>query len=171
MLLCLGDGNKSPETVYLYHSFIHRYCCYCNKKTTSSDRFSRARAEVKTSRFLYCWNKTELNVRCHEKLVSSHCAGLEKGSQYSFQVAAMTVNGTGPASEWYSAETPENDLDGKWASLCDLYNNWWLPPLSLHIYLKGNSGIFKPRPYFWHEIRSSTHREQFGESRRPSEDI
>jgi len=25
--------------------------------------------------------------------------------------------------------------------------------------LKGNSGIFKPRPYFWHEIRSSTHRE------------
>jgi len=35
--------------------------------------------------------------------------------------------------------------------------------------LKGNSGIFKP--YFWHEIRSSTHREQFGESRRPSEDI
>ena len=37
--------------------------------------------------------------------------------------------------------------------------------------LKGNSGIFKPRPYFWHEIRLSTHREQFGESRRPSEDI
>lgn len=38
--------------------------------------------------------------------------GLEKGSQYSFQVAAMTVNGTGPTSEWYTAETPENDLDG-----------------------------------------------------------
>jgi len=37
--------------------------------------------------------------------------------------------------------------------------------------LKGNSGVFKPRPYFWHEIRSSAHREQFGESRRPSEDI
>jgi len=37
--------------------------------------------------------------------------------------------------------------------------------------LKGNSSIFKPRPYFRHEIRSSTHREQFGESRRPSEDI
>jgi len=30
--------------------------------------------------------------------------------------------------------------------------------------LKGNSGIFKPRPYFWREIRLSTHREQFGES-------
>ena len=37
--------------------------------------------------------------------------------------------------------------------------------------LKGNSVFFKPRPYFWHEIRSSTHREQFGEGRRPSEDI
>jgi len=39
------------------------------------------------------------------------------------------------------------------------------------VILKENSGIFNPSPYFWHEIRSSTHREQFGESRRPSEDI
>ncbi|XP_053910908.1 netrin receptor DCC isoform X2 [Cuculus canorus] len=37
--------------------------------------------------------------------------GLEKGSQYSFQVAAMTINGTGPSSEWITTETPENDLD------------------------------------------------------------
>ena len=44
--------------------------------------------------------------------------------------------------------------------------------LSLHVIdLKGNSGIFIPGPYFLHEIRSSTHREQFGESRRPSEYI
>ena len=42
-------------------------------------------------------------------------------------------------------------------------------PAPHHVALKGNSGIFKPRPYFWQEIRSSTHREQFGESRRPSE--
>jgi len=41
------------------------------------------------------------------------------------------------------------------------------PPESLWPDLKGNSGIFKPRPYFWHEIRLSTHREQFGESGRP----
>jgi len=27
--------------------------------------------------------------------------------------------------------------------------------------------FFKPRPCFWHEIRLSTHREQFGEGRRP----
>ena len=37
--------------------------------------------------------------------------------------------------------------------------------------LKGNSGIFKPRPYFWHEIRLSTQGEQFGESRRTSKAI
>ena len=33
--------------------------------------------------------------------------------------------------------------------------------------LKENSVFLKPRPYFWHEIRLSTHREQFGEGRRP----
>ncbi|NXF72695.1 DCC protein, partial [Sclerurus mexicanus] len=37
--------------------------------------------------------------------------GLDKGTQYSFQVSAMTVNGTGPPSDWISVETPENDLD------------------------------------------------------------
>lgn len=26
----------------------------------------------------------------------------------------MTVNGTGPSSEWHTAETPENDLDGEY---------------------------------------------------------
>jgi len=26
--------------------------------------------------------------------------------------------------------------------------------------LKGNYGIFKPRPYFWHEMRSSMHEEE-----------
>ncbi|XP_017158714.1 netrin receptor DCC, partial [Poecilia reticulata] len=52
--------------------------------------------------------------------------GLEKGSQYSFQVAAMTVNGTGPSSDWSTAQTPENDLDG------NLFNKLRLPPLSKH---------------------------------------
>lgn len=46
-------------------------------------------------------------------VISTLFSGLEKGSQYSFQVAAMTANGTGPYSEWYMAETPENDLDGE----------------------------------------------------------
>jgi len=33
--------------------------------------------------------------------------------------------------------------------------------------LKENSVFFKARPYFLFEIRLSTHREQFGEDRRP----
>uniref|UniRef100_A0A674G7H5 Neogenin 1 n=1 Tax=Taeniopygia guttata TaxID=59729 RepID=A0A674G7H5_TAEGU len=38
-------------------------------------------------------------------------AGLERGTEYSFRVAAMTINGTGPATDWVSAETFESDLD------------------------------------------------------------
>uniref|UniRef100_A0A3Q3VVC7 Uncharacterized protein n=1 Tax=Mola mola TaxID=94237 RepID=A0A3Q3VVC7_MOLML len=41
------------------------------------------------------------------KLIS----GLERGTEYSFRVSAVTVNGTGPATEWTTAETFESDLD------------------------------------------------------------
>uniref|UniRef100_A0A668AZ52 Neogenin n=1 Tax=Myripristis murdjan TaxID=586833 RepID=A0A668AZ52_9TELE len=37
--------------------------------------------------------------------------GLERGTEYTFRVSAMTVNGTGPATEWTAAETFESDLD------------------------------------------------------------
>ncbi|XP_059405308.1 netrin receptor DCC isoform X4 [Carassius carassius] len=73
--------------------------------------------------------------------------GLEKGSQYSFQVAAMTVNGTGPSSEWHAAETPENDLDetqvpNQPSSLHvrPLPNSIimsWTPPLNPNILVRG----------------------------------
>ncbi|KAK5620477.1 hypothetical protein CRENBAI_023340 [Crenichthys baileyi] len=36
---------------------------------------------------------------------------LEPGTEYSFRVSAVTVNGTGPATEWVPAETFESDLD------------------------------------------------------------
>ncbi|XP_049453498.1 neogenin 1a isoform X3 [Epinephelus fuscoguttatus] len=36
---------------------------------------------------------------------------LERGTEYSFRVSAMTVNGTGPATDWTTAETFESDLD------------------------------------------------------------
>ena len=38
---------------------------------------------------------------------------LELGTRYAVRLQAMTVNGTGPASEWKEAETYMNDLDGK----------------------------------------------------------
>ena len=40
-------------------------------------------------------------------------SGLERGTEYTFRVSAITVNGTGPATEWTTAETFESDLDGK----------------------------------------------------------
>ncbi len=36
--------------------------------------------------------------------------GLEKNQEYLFRIAAMTVNGSGPATKWISASTLENDL-------------------------------------------------------------
>ncbi|XP_053266676.1 netrin receptor DCC [Pleuronectes platessa] len=73
--------------------------------------------------------------------------GLEKGSQYSFQVAAMTANGTGPASDWFTAETPENDLDESQVPdqpsslhVRPLPNSIimsWTPPLSPNILVRG----------------------------------
>ncbi|KAM4634159.1 netrin receptor DCC [Polymixia lowei] len=73
--------------------------------------------------------------------------GLDKGSQYSFQVAAMTANGTGPASDWFTAETPENDLDESQVPnqpsslhVRPLPNSIimsWTPPLSPNILVRG----------------------------------
>ncbi|XP_047228250.1 netrin receptor DCC [Girardinichthys multiradiatus] len=73
--------------------------------------------------------------------------GLEKGSQYSFQVAAMTANGTGPPSDWYMAQTPENDLDESQVPdqpsslhVRPLPNSIimsWTPPLSPNILVRG----------------------------------
>ncbi|KAK0142265.1 Neogenin [Merluccius polli] len=37
--------------------------------------------------------------------------GLERGTEYTFRVSAATLNGTGPATEWSTAETFESDLD------------------------------------------------------------
>ncbi|XP_041715583.2 neogenin 1a isoform X3 [Coregonus clupeaformis] len=37
--------------------------------------------------------------------------GLERGTEYTFRVSAITVNGSGPATEWTTAETFESDLD------------------------------------------------------------
>ncbi|KAF1581283.1 UNVERIFIED_CONTAM: Netrin receptor DCC, partial [Eudyptes pachyrhynchus] len=73
--------------------------------------------------------------------------GLEKGSQYSFQVAAMTVNGTGPPSDWYTAETPENDLEESQVPdqpsslhvrpLTTSIVMSWTPPLNPNIVVRG----------------------------------
>lgn len=40
-------------------------------------------------------------------------AGLERSTEYAFRVTAVTVNGTGPATDWATAETFKSDLDGE----------------------------------------------------------
>ncbi|KAI5614865.1 neogenin isoform X3 [Silurus asotus] len=83
--------------------------------------------------------------------------GLEKGTEYSFRLSAITVNGSGPASEWISAETFENDLDesqvpGVPSSLHvrPLVNSIvvsWTPPENQDIVVRGYSigyGIGSP---------------------------
>ncbi|XP_048041537.1 neogenin 1a isoform X3 [Megalobrama amblycephala] len=37
--------------------------------------------------------------------------GLQRGTEYMLRVSAITVNGTGPATDWTAAETFESDLD------------------------------------------------------------
>ncbi|KAI5100279.1 neogenin isoform X1 [Silurus meridionalis] len=83
--------------------------------------------------------------------------GLERGTEYSFRLSAITVNGSGPASEWISAETFENDLDesqvpGVPSSLHvrPLVNSIvvsWTPPENQDIVVRGYSigyGIGSP---------------------------
>ena len=38
---------------------------------------------------------------------------LERATEYSIRLQAMTVNGTGPATAWLTAETYAHNLDGK----------------------------------------------------------
>lgn len=47
---------------------------------------------------------TPANVRHYE------LRGLDKKSLYQVRISAMTVNGTGPFTEWISIETYESDL-------------------------------------------------------------
>ncbi|XP_015199137.2 neogenin isoform X2 [Lepisosteus oculatus] len=55
--------------------------------------------------------KSEISETTVGVLLSQLIEGLERGTEYTFRVAAMTGNGTGPPTEWATAETFESDLD------------------------------------------------------------
>ncbi|XP_056428755.1 neogenin isoform X7 [Hyla sarda] len=61
------------------------------------------------------YRKTARKVETNEILIDTQLSqlvnGLDRDTEYSFRVVAMTVNGSGPATDWVSAETFENDLD------------------------------------------------------------
>ncbi|XP_015040313.2 neogenin isoform X5 [Drosophila pseudoobscura] len=48
---------------------------------------------------------TPANIRYFE------LSGLDRSAEYQVKIAAMTVNGSGPFTEWYRVNTLENDLD------------------------------------------------------------
>ncbi|XP_023215993.1 neogenin-like isoform X2 [Centruroides sculpturatus] len=37
--------------------------------------------------------------------------GLERGAQYSVKISALSINGSGPATDWMTVDTYQNDLD------------------------------------------------------------
>ncbi|XP_073508861.1 neogenin isoform X12 [Phyllobates terribilis] len=61
------------------------------------------------------FRKTARKIDTNEILVDTQLSqlvnGLDRDTEYSFRVVAMTVNGSGPATDWLAAETFENDLD------------------------------------------------------------
>ncbi|XP_070068735.1 neogenin isoform X3 [Drosophila takahashii] len=75
---------------------------------------------------------TPANIRYFE------LSSLDRNAEYQVKIAAMTVNGSGPFTEWYRANTLENDLDetqvpGKpvWINIQPGANNialHWGPP-------------------------------------------
>ncbi|XP_077057771.1 neogenin 1a isoform X3 [Siphateles boraxobius] len=83
--------------------------------------------------------------------------GLQRGTEYMLRVAAISVNGTGPATDWTTAETFESDLDE--TSVPDVPSSLhvrplvnsivvsWTPPENQDIVVRGYSigyGIGSP---------------------------
>ncbi|XP_017565291.2 neogenin 1a isoform X8 [Pygocentrus nattereri] len=55
--------------------------------------------------------KSEVSEMTSGNQLSQLIEGLQRGTEYTVRVSAITVNGTGPATDWTTAETFESDLD------------------------------------------------------------
>ncbi|KAL6468888.1 hypothetical protein MHYP_G00224120 [Metynnis hypsauchen] len=55
--------------------------------------------------------KSEVSEITSGNQLSQLIEGLQRGTEYTVRVSAITVNGTGPATDWATAETFESDLD------------------------------------------------------------
>ncbi|KAL1140726.1 hypothetical protein AAG570_000656, partial [Ranatra chinensis] len=88
--------------------------------------------------------------------------GLERSSHYQVRLWAMTVNGTGPPTDWYNIETYENDLDEstvpdapnsmKVKPSADSITVMWSPPKNPNIMVRDYTigwGKGIPDEYFW----------------------
>jgi hypothetical protein len=59
------------------------------------------------------WN-SNVDSEPRRKIIS----GLLPGHKYSVRITAKTVNGSGPASEWFIAETFAHEMDGMYFCFC-----------------------------------------------------
>ncbi|KAI4896760.1 hypothetical protein NFI96_003894 [Prochilodus magdalenae] len=55
--------------------------------------------------------KSEISEITAGNQLSQLIEGLQRGTEYTVRVSAITINGTGPGTEWTTAETFESDLD------------------------------------------------------------
>ncbi|KAK1797983.1 hypothetical protein P4O66_000501 [Electrophorus voltai] len=55
--------------------------------------------------------KSEVSEITAGNQLSQLIEGLQRGTEYAVRVSAMTVNGTGPATDWITTETFDSDLD------------------------------------------------------------
>ncbi|XP_076879848.1 neogenin 1a isoform X3 [Brachyhypopomus gauderio] len=55
--------------------------------------------------------KSEVSEITSGNQLSQLIEGLQRGTEYTVRVSAMTVNGTGPATDWITTETFDSDLD------------------------------------------------------------
>ncbi|XP_058836967.1 neogenin isoform X2 [Topomyia yanbarensis] len=118
----IGMGDPSQEIVVKTHSSIpsespSNVSLEATSSTSITIRWQPPPVEDRNGQITgykirYRKNKKPLQVETTPANVRHwELKGLERLSAYQVKIAAMTVNGSGPFTEWHHIETYENDLD------------------------------------------------------------
>ncbi|EAT33150.1 AAEL014592-PA [Aedes aegypti] len=118
----MGMGDPSHEIVVKTHSSVpseapSNVTLEASSSTSITIRWQPPPVEDRNGQITgykirYRKNKKPLQVETTPANVRHwELKGLERLSAYQVKIAAMTVNGSGPFSEWHHIETYENDLD------------------------------------------------------------
>ncbi|XP_062542700.1 neogenin isoform X1 [Armigeres subalbatus] len=118
----MGMGDPSHEIVVKTHSTVpseapSNVTLEASSSTSITIRWQPPPVEDRNGQITgykirYRKNKKPLQVETTPANIRHwELKGLERLSAYQVKIAAMTVNGSGPFSEWHHIETYENDLD------------------------------------------------------------
>ncbi|XP_065086448.1 neogenin isoform X1 [Ochlerotatus camptorhynchus] len=118
----MGMGDPSHEIVIKTHSSVpseapSNVTLEASSSTSITIRWQPPPVEDRNGQITgykirYRKNKKPLQVETTPANVRHwELKGLDRLSAYQVKIAAMTVNGSGPFSEWHHIETYENDLD------------------------------------------------------------